>query len=502
MKEGRRVPSDLRSICPGNPEAKTATPPSPNLQPTAELVANWLSESMNLITRKASPIRLLLLLAVLLPLAWFAWQRSRFLAELSNAQKLILNQENYWAIESLRKTEQHFGFHPETSLLMARANRYLGDPDAFRRSLDHAKDAGLPARRAQQEELLYQAQRGELPDVVLQMSRLMQESEDQFEAASVALVYGLLVRNDFNGANEFLNLWQAQEQQSPWIPLFRGMMLLAKRDWKGARDLLEPARDRAPGFVPFYANLGTAYLGLNESEKAVRVLERHLESRPEDADASLKLASALRQLGRSQEAFQLLVKVAPKGEPSHDILLEIAKINIENGESQQGIDRLASVARTWPEDVPVATALSQAYQQLGDEPNASHYASIADAGQKELNSADAKLFALLNQPQRSAQDCYELGHVLLHKQSRPNGVYWLESALKIDEGFVPAHQDMVVYYTRINQPQLAAVHQRYIDRFGNAAPQKNTGGVNSTAEKDVGSSPQGNSQNIPGSSQP
>jgi hypothetical protein len=83
---------------------------------------------MNLFSRKASPIRLLLLLAVLLPLIWFAWQRSQFNSALSNAQRLIGNQENYWAIESLRKTEQRFGFHAETSLLLARANRQLNAP--------------------------------------------------------------------------------------------------------------------------------------------------------------------------------------------------------------------------------------------------------------------------------------------------------------------------------------------------------------------------------------
>lgn len=451
---------------------------------------------MHLTSRKASSFRLLFLLAVLLPLAWFAWQRNHFLSDLSNAQKLILNQENFWAIESLRKTEQRFGFRPETSLLVARANRHLGKPDAFRRALDHALDAGLPAKRAQQEELLYKAQRGELPDVVLQMSKLMQESEDQFEAAAIALVNGLLVRNDFNGVHEFLSLWQSQEPQSPWLPLFRGRMLLAKRDWKGARDLLEPAQQRHPSFLLFYSDLGTAYLGLNESEKAVRVLERYLESLPDDADASLKLASALRQSGRSQEALQVLVRVVPKGEPPHDILLEIAKINVENGESQQAIDRLASVARSWPEDVPVATVLSQAYQQLGDEEKAKLYAMVADQGQQALTTADAKLFALLSQPQHSAKACYELGHILLHKQSRLNGVYWLDAALKIDEAYVPAHIDMAIYYTRTNQPQLAAVHQRYIDRAKSTDQLNNTGGKNGSGASDPGTTqkPEGSAQ--------
>ena len=141
--------------------------------------------------------------------------------------------------------------------------------------------------------------------------------------------------------------------------------------------------------------------------------------------------------------------------------------------------------------------LSQAYQQLGDEEKATLYATFADQGQKELTSADEKLFALLSQPQRSAKACYELGHILLHKQSRLHGVYWLEAALKIDEGFIPAHQDMITFYTRTNQPQLAAVHQRYIDRLTSTDRPNNTGGKNGSGASDPGTT-----QNPTGSSQP
>jgi DNA-binding PucR family transcriptional regulator len=112
--------------------------------------------------------------------------------------------------------------------------------------------------------------------------------------------------------------------------------------------------------------------------------------------------------------------------------------------------------------VEVASTLSQAYQRLGDEQRSSVLAEIADQGQKQTVLADRILFELLNNPNRTASQCYELGHLLLHKQSRENGVYWLEAALKLDENFAPAHQDLAIYYDRMDQPQLSAVHKRYL----------------------------------------
>jgi hypothetical protein len=118
----------------------------------------------------------------------------------------------------------------------------------------------------------------------------------------------------------------------------------------------------------------------------------------------------------------------------------------------------------WPEDVPIASALSQAYAQLGDEEAANRFAAIAEEGQKAVEGVDAKFFALIRSPQRTAQECYELGHLLLHKQSRENGVFWLEAALQLDPLHLPSHRDMALFYDLTDQPQLAAVHHRFLNQ--------------------------------------
>jgi hypothetical protein len=113
--------------------------------------------------------------------------------------------------------------------------------------------------------------------------------------------------------------------------------------------------------------------------------------------------------------------------------------------------------------VRVANLLSQAHQALGNTTESDRFAKVAEAGQADVQSIDGRLARLLSGTDRQAQQHYELGHILLHKQSREDGLYWLNLALSIDETYLPAHEDLVIYFNRINKPDLAARHQRYIN---------------------------------------
>jgi lipopolysaccharide biosynthesis regulator YciM len=151
------------------------------------------------------------------------------------------------------------------------------------------------------------------------------------------------------------------------------------------------------------------------------------------------------------------------GKATIEMKTNLARVYASKDDYKKVVDVLSGVAAIWPEDVRIANQLSQAHQALGNEAEADRFAKIADAGQADVQSVDGRLARLMSGADKQAQQHFELGHILLHKQSREDGVHWLNSALTIDESFLPAHEDMVVYYTRINRPELAARHQRYIN---------------------------------------
>lgn len=406
--------------------------------------------------------RLLVLLAVLVILAIYAWRKTEYARGLRIAETLLNSEENLRAIAHLEALQAKFGDQAPLRLLLAQAYRQSGKKDLFLRQLQLGQALGLDSETVRGEKLLFDAQLGTLPDAELQIGQWMQENILSFDDAARSLVFGMLRNQDTDAATRFLAMWEQQSPDMAWIPTFRGMMHVMRRDWKNALAVLEPALAKHPDFIPLYQQMGTAYQGDQQLEKAEKLLERYLQSEPENLDAWLGYSEVLRKLGKAEEALEQLQPLLKSIDLSPSLQLQAAKLYLDANAPQKTIDMLNRISQTWPEDVEVASTLSQAHQRLGNESFAAKYAEIADEGQKETVLADRMLFGLLSNPDRTAQQCYDLGHLLLHKKSREGGVYWLEAALKLDENFVPAHRDMAIFYDRIGKPQLAAVHRRYI----------------------------------------
>lgn len=409
-------------------------------------------------------VALLGLLAVLGGVAWRSWEWN---SRIKQVQKLLQLEENRLAISVLDDLKARFGDREQIRLLLAHAYRQLGIRDSFERQLELGQALGLSAETVQSEKLLFDAQLGLLKDPEAQVANYMETHAEDFDDASRALVLGLLRNQKIEAVERFLPLWESQSPDAAWIPTFRSMIPLMRRDWKKALESIEPALEKHPEFVPLYLQAGTAYQGDQQLERAESMLDRYLQSEPENAEALLRYTEVLGKLGKASEALDRIEQnlgslTAPSLKIQPALRMQIAKLYLDVDRNQKVIEIIEGVAKQWPEDVEVASTLAQAYQRLGDEQRSASYAAIADAGQKETVLADRMLFELLSNPNRTAQQCYQLGHLLLHKQSRENGIYWLEAALQIDERFEPAHRDLALYYDRTGQSQLAAVHKRYL----------------------------------------
>ncbi|MBU6239411.1 MAG: tetratricopeptide repeat protein [Planctomycetes bacterium] len=411
---------------------------------------------------KRSPLRLLVLLGIFIFLATYAWRNFEYSRGIAKVEGLLRSEENHTAIAQVEKLHARFGDQLRLRLLLAQAYRQSDQKGPFLRQLELGQVLGLDAETIQGEKLLFEAQSGTMPDAESQISRWMQDNVLAFDAAARSLVFGMLRKQDFESANRFLALWEQQFPDSPWIPTFRGMQYIARRDWKNALAELEPALKKHPDFVPLYLYSGQAYQGDQQFEKAAKQFERYLSSDPENLYGWLNYSEVLRKLGRTDESLEKLQPLLHSKKLPITLQLQIAKLYLDVQTPQKAIDILSKVAVTWPEDVEIASTLSQAYQRLGNEKLSEKYAQIADEGQKQTIDADRMLFELMSNPNRTPQQCYELGHLLLHKKSRENGLHWLEAAIKLDDRFVPAHRDMALYYERINEPQRAAVHRRFI----------------------------------------
>ena len=291
----------------------------------------------------------------------------------------------------------------------------------------------------------------------------MSTAEPELGEIGPAVLYGRLGKLEFDKADAFLKFWSEADPKTPWIDFFRGMLALSGRDAEKATELLEGCARSYPEFVPVYRQLASAYLLSRDSERAVLALERFIKSNPQDLDAIGTLGTALFNLDRIDEVVELFEPWVASGKATIDMRMTLARIYSGKNDPKKVVDILSSVASLWPEDVRIANLLSQAHQALGNAAESDRFAKLAEAGQADVQSIDGRLARLMSGTDREAQQHYELGHILLHKQSREDGIYWLNLALGIDETYLPAHEDMVLYYTRINKPEYAARHQRYIN---------------------------------------
>jgi tetratricopeptide (TPR) repeat protein len=408
-------------------------------------------------------IRLLILLSILIPLALFGFLHNRQTTRKLRIQNALEIRDDKTALRELRLLEERFGPSAETAFLRSRAYRHLGDDNAFNQFSAQALELGYPEERIRNEQLLRDLHLGNVDDMRKSMAIAINSPYAELEELGPAVVNGFLSKLDFAGIAQFLDFWGKEDPASPWIPYFRGMTRMAGRDYQSAIESFERCASANPKFVPVYGPLGTAYIRISDKYKGIKNLRRYLQSVPSDLAAASDLATTLSDLDRDDEVIELLKPFVEARTANNEIIMILSRIYSTREESSKVVDLLSSVAAQWPEDSRVANLLSEAHQALGNEQEAVRYAKIVHDNLPDLESVDERISRILNGVDATPEKQYELGHILLHKQSREEGMYWLRSALALDATYLPAHEDLVVYYDRSNQPKLAERHQRYID---------------------------------------
>jgi tetratricopeptide (TPR) repeat protein len=408
-------------------------------------------------------IRLAVLLSILIPLAVFGYYHNRRTTAQSKIAKALENWDNGAAIREIKALEKGTGLTAESAFLRSRAYRHLGDDIAFAQFSELARQLGYSEEKVKNERLLRDLHLGLVDDTEGALARAMAAPGAELEEIGPAVVYGLLSKLSFPEVNQFLEFWSEQNPDSPWVPFFRGMMSMAGRDTVSAIQSFESCALSHPDFVPVYGQMGAAYLKARDYEKVLPPIQRYLRSVPEDLDAYSVQAGALVNLDRGDEVIELLNPLVQTGKATVDMKTTLARVYSAREEWAKVVEILSSVASLWPEDVRTANLLSQAHQALGNEEDAARFAKIAQEGQPDLQSVDQRVSRILSGVDRTVEKHYELGHILLHKQSREEGLQWLSSALAIDATYLPAHEDLVMYFNRTNRPELAARHQRYIN---------------------------------------
>jgi len=221
-----------------------------------------------------------------------------------------------------------------------------------------------------------------------------------------------------------------------------------KKDYRKVIDTLEPLvagwkdrSDQGQGLNParLYEQLGGAYLGLKQYDKAIDQLQRAREAAPNDVRLARLQAEALHENGQLDRGVGVLEELLSRANPQPSAYSALAELYVNAGRIPQALGVLDRAAAKLPGDTSVAFELGATLER-----------------QKHYEEALRVFERVIASDPRHAQALNYLGYLLANRGERlQESVNYIKRALEIDPDN-PAYLDSLGWaYFKLNQLDLA-----------------------------------------------
>ncbi len=145
-----------------------------------------------------------------------------------------------------------------------------------------------------------------------------------------------------------------------------GKEALQQRDYQTAADMLKKVADQDPKNKVVWDELGRAYAGLDEQDKAIAVFQKQVEVDAFQKTAYVDLANELQQAGRTDEAIAAYRKQLENDALDRYAHKSLGLLLLDAKRDQEALTELQSAASIPPPDAEVQLALGQLYTRLGE----------------------------------------------------------------------------------------------------------------------------------------
>jgi tetratricopeptide (TPR) repeat protein len=247
---------------------------------------------------------------------------------------------------------------------------------------------------------------------------------------------------------------RATELDPAFAPAFwrLGLWLLDLNQIEGAERAFNRATEIQPADRAGWIGLARVYLQRNEDARAAGLLEQLAKAGAADAYILQLLGTALRRLGRADEAASALA-VGAKGEPQwsdpwtdemagfrrgYAALLKDATAYVVAGQFEQATRILEQLRRTRPDDIVLMAHLGQVYVAAG---------------------RDGEGVRVLEQVVAKAPDRFEayvdLATGYMHEGQLSRARAAVERALTLNKSFAPAYETLGLVLWRSGDPRSA-----------------------------------------------
>jgi tetratricopeptide (TPR) repeat protein len=244
---------------------------------------------------------------------------------------------------------------------------------------------------------------------------------------------------------------------------------LAQGQDQEVRAMLAELSQKFPQATQIDAMVGRLYVRNNDFDRAIEVLERHLQAKPEDQESRLVLAQALASLSLTDEALEQIKQVLEVNPRDQGANALAARIYAIVGKPDMAREHLGQIDEGLVSESKQPTLMAQMRLMAGDYEEAQNICNRAIAqGNNDpiirlilagiyqragnVNEAEVHLLALVRSQPRSPQVFNLLGRFYTANRMVDKGVAELATLQSLNE-----------LYARVTQAQLLATAKRFDD---------------------------------------
>jgi predicted Zn-dependent protease len=348
----------------------------------------------------------------------------------------------------------------EALLLAARAARRTNNLDEADRLLDRYQAVrGKDDEDLFLERVLVRVQRGELDSVSNYCQSMIEQDHPATILILEALTRGCLRMYRPQAAESSLNEWLKRQPDNAEALCLQGQVYDLEMRMHDAIASFRRALTVDPELDEARLRLCTILMQLGLAEEAEPHLEYLCQRFPENPMLQVHLARSRDRQGKPEEAEKLLDAVLARHPNFAPALGERGKLAQRAGQTEEAERLLRRAAQLEPGDYQANYQLSLCLEKNGKADEArkvsEHLEQIMNDMKEIQDIAAVKM-------QRSPHDPelhYKIGVISLRAGSPEEGLRWLNSALKEDPSYAPAHQALANYYQRRGDSSRAAQHR-------------------------------------------
>jgi predicted Zn-dependent protease len=395
--------------------------------------------------------------AVLLGLAagglTWAWPHLRAAYHFRAARSELQRYHNPQAIRHVQVCLRDWPGDPDVLLLAARAaRRARGYAEAERLLEQYQRARGLD-EAGSLEQLLLSVER-RVDQMAEVCWRYVEGGHPDTPLILEALTRGYLRQYRLVEARRCLDHWLERQPDNPQALCLDGLFHL---DYEHARSAGEASFRRAVELDPdneeARQGLAVALLDGSQPADAAEHLEYVRQRQPDNLSAQVGLAECRDALGDPAEAARLVDAVLARHPEFAPALSLRGRLALQAGQPAEAEPWLREAVARSPSDHRALYNLVRCLRENGKDEEAGRRQQELDQREKDLKRYDEIVRQeMVERPRDPALHC-ALGELLLRGGYRREGLYWLQSALRIDPNYAPARRALADHYQKAKAEQ-------------------------------------------------